>query len=121
QIRQLTTDHTYVAMQLKMSLISKADAMTSELRGVLTRSIGENPTVQVDYARSVLRDGDIILQCSDGLYGCITETELRDAVGRLSPEDACGRLAQLAEKRGSEDNISVQVLRVENVQRVGYY
>ncbi len=55
EIRQLTSDHTYVAMQLKMSLISRDDAMASELRGVLTRSIGQNPTIQVDYSRTVLQ------------------------------------------------------------------
>ncbi len=121
QIRQLTTDHTYVAMQLKMSLISKADAMASELRALLTRSIGANPTIQVDYARSMLRSHDIVLQCTDGLHGCVTENELRDHVSRLPPPEACERLVRLAEKRGAEDNISVQVLRVESVQRVGYY
>jgi serine/threonine protein phosphatase PrpC len=121
QIRQLTADHTYVAMQLKMSFISKEDAMASELRGVLTRSIGENPTIQVDFARSVLRNRDIVIQCTDGLHGCVTENELRDCVSRMPPAEACERLVRLAEKRGSEDNISVQVLQVDNVQRVGYY
>ena len=120
-IKQLTSDHTYVAMQVKMSLISKHDAMNSELRGLLTRSIGANPTVQVDYARAVLRSGDIVVQCSDGLHGSVTENEIMDYVSRISPAAACEQLSQLAEKRGSEDNISVQVLRVENVQRVGYY
>jgi len=120
-IKQLTADHTYVAMQVKMSLISKQDAMNSELRGLLTRSIGANPTVQVDYSRSVLRNGDIVVQCTDGLHGCVTENEIRDLASRLAPAAACEQLTQLAEKRGSEDNISVQVLRVENVQRVGYY
>src|SRR6478672_11092803 len=120
-IKQLTSDHTYVAMQVKMSLISKQDAMNSELRGLLTRSIGANPTVQVDYARAVLRSGDIVVQCTDGLHGSVTETEIKDYVSRMPPVAACEQLSQLAEKRGSEDNISVQVLRVENVQRVGYY
>src|SRR5512142_3193136 len=108
-------------MQVKMGLISKQDAMNSELRGLLTRSIGANPTVQVDYSRSVLRSNDLVVQCTDGLHGCVTENEIKDAVGRMPPPDACAFLTQLAEKRGSEDNISVQVLRVENVQRVGYY
>ena len=121
QIRQLTTDHTYVAMQMKMKLISKDEAMGSELRGVLTRSVGESPTIQVDYARSVLRNRDIIIQCSDGLHGCVTERELQEMVSRSSPVEACQRLINLAEKRGSSDNISVQVLQVEDVQRVGYY
>ena len=120
-IKQLTSDHTYVAMQVKMSLISKQDAMNSDLRGLLTRSIGANPTVQVDYARSVLRSGDIVVQCCDGLHGSVTDNEIKDIVGRMPPLAACEQLSQLAEKRGSEDNISVQVLRVENVQRVGYY
>lgn len=121
QVRQLTSDHTYVEMQLKMSLISKEDAMASELRGVLTRSIGQHPTIQVDYGRSVLRSGDIVVQCTDGLHGCVTENEIGDYVSHAPPAEACERLVRLAEKRGSEDNISVQVLRVDNVQRVGYY
>jgi serine/threonine protein phosphatase PrpC len=120
-IKQLTSDHTYVAMQVKMSLISKQDAMNSELRGVLTRSIGANPTVQVEYARAVLRNGDIVVQCTDGLHGSVTESEIKDYVSRMPAAAACEQLSQLAEKRGSEDNISIQVLRVENVQRVGYY
>ena len=121
QARLLTSDHTYVAMQVKMSLISKKDAEASELRGVLTRSIGANPTVQMDYSHTVLRSGDTVVLCSDGLHGCVTDAEIGDAVSRMAPSVACAHLSQLAEKRGSSDNISVQILRVDNVQRVGYY
>jgi serine/threonine-protein kinase len=121
QIRQLTSDHTYVAMQMKMSLISKEEAMSSDMRSMLTRSIGQNPTVQVDYDRAILRDHDTIIQCSDGLHACLTDHELRDTVNRLPPVEACDQLVRLAQKRGSQDNISVQVVRIENVPRVGYY
>jgi serine/threonine-protein kinase len=121
QIRQLTSDHTYVAMQLKLRLISKEEAMASNLRTMLTRSIGQHPTIQVDYSRSVLQSRDILIQCTDGLHGYVTENELRDCVNRLPPPEACGYLVRLAEKRGSEDNVSAQILRVDNVPRVGYY
>jgi serine/threonine-protein kinase len=121
QISQLTSDHTYAAMQLKMSLISKAEAAASEMRNMLTRSIGHDPTVQVDYSRHVLRSGDLIVQCTDGLHGSVAEHEILDAVNRMRPSAACEHLTQLAEKRGSQDNISVQIIRVENVPRVGYY
>ena len=121
QISQLTSDHTYAAMQLKMSLISKAEAAASEMRNMLTRSIGHDPTVQVDYSRHVLRSGDLIVQCTDGLHGSVAEHEILDAVNRMRPSAACEHLTQLAEKRGSQDNISVQIVRVENVPRVGYY
>ena len=121
QIRQLTSDHTYVAMQLKMSLISKQEAASSDMRSMLTRSIGQNPTVQVDYSRSPLSNHDVVIQCSDGLYQSVTDVELLEAVNRMSPADACDHLVQLAERRGSQDNISVQIVRVDNVPRVGYY
>ena len=121
QIRQLTSDHTYVAMQLKLNLISDQDAQASELRSVLTRSIGGNPTIQVDYSRAVLHSRDVVVQCSDGLHGCVTEAELADTASRLRPDEACQELLRLAERRGAEDNVSVQVLTVDNVPRVGYY
>ena len=121
QVRQLTSDHTYVAMQLKMKVISRQEAATSDLRGMLTRSIGQNPTIQVDYSRSVLHAGDVVIQCSDGLHGAVTEGDLGDIVTRRAPPEASEELVRLAEKRGAQDNISVQVVRVESVPRVGYY
>jgi len=121
EIRQLTSDHTYVAMQLKMNLITKAEAMTSELRSMLTRSLGSNPTVQMDYSRALLRTKDIVIQCSDGLHGPVTEAEMRECVNRMPPEEACDYLLRLAEKRGTQDNLSVQIIRVDSVPRVGYY
>ena len=121
KIRQLTSDHTYVAMQLKMSLISKEEAATSDLRSMLTRSIGQNPTVQLDYVRAQLHSRDSVLQCSDGLHACITEAELCDTINRMPPAEACDYLVRLAEKRGSKDNISVQIVRADDVPRVAYY
>jgi serine/threonine protein kinase len=62
-----------------------------------------------------------VIQCSDGLHGCVTEAELQECVARMPPAEACAHLVRLAEKRGSQDNISVQIVQVENVPRVGYY
>jgi len=121
QIKQLTSDHTYVALQMKMNLISREEAMSSELRSMLTRSVGQNPTVQVDYKRLVAHDLDTIVQCSDGLHVCVPDHELRDSVNRMPPAAACEHLVRLAEKRGGQDNVSVQIVRIESVPRVGYY
>src|SRR5262245_2728586 len=69
QIKKLTSDHTYVEMQVKLGLISREDAMSSDLRSVLTRTMGQNPIVQVDFAKSTLNNRDAIVLCSDGLHG----------------------------------------------------
>jgi serine/threonine-protein kinase len=121
QAKQLTSDHTYVEMQLKLGLISREDAMLSELRSVLTRTMGQNPIVQVDFAKATLANRDCIVLCSDGLHGALMDHEIADAVKRMAPKEACDYLIQTAENRGAEDNISVQVVRVEEVKQTAFY
>src|SRR6266581_346072 len=121
QIKKLTSDHTYVEMQRKLGLISQKDAMSSELRSVLTRSLGQNPIVQVDFAKSALMNRDCIILCSDGLHTLFMEHELADVVTRMAPADACEYFINTAENRGAEDNISVQVIRIEEVRQTAFY
>jgi serine/threonine protein phosphatase PrpC len=121
QIKKLTSDHTYVEMQRKLGLISQEDAMSSELRSVLTRSLGQNPIVQMDFTKSGLTNRDGVILCSDGLHTLFMEHELADVVGRMSPADACAYFINTAENRGAEDNISVQVVRVEEVRKTAFY
>ena len=48
-----------------------------------------------------LRSGDIVVQCTDGLHGSVTESEIKDLVSRMPPSAACQQLSQLAEKTGA--------------------
>src|SRR5262249_52315545 len=121
QAKRFTSDHTYVQMQLKLGLISKVDAMSSELRSVLTRTLGQNPIVQVDFVKSTLNSRDCIILCSDGLHGSLMEHEIAETVTRMGPKEACEYLITTAENRGAEDNISVQVIRVEEVRQTSFY
>src|SRR5262249_12266291 len=105
----------------KLGLISAEDAMSSELRSVLTRSLGQNPIVQVDLAKSTLANRDCIVLCSDGLHTLFMEHEIADVVRRMAPADACEYLINTAENRGAEDNISVQVVRIEEVRQTAFY
>jgi len=121
QFKRLTADHTYVEMQLKLGLISKEDAMSSDLRSVLTRTLGQNLTVQVDFGKSTLNSRDCVVLCSDGLHGSFMEHEIAEIVTRMAPKDACEYFITTAENRGAEDNISVQVIRVEEVRHTAFY
>lgn len=121
QAKKLTADHTYVEMQRKLGLISQEEAMSSELRSVLTRSLGQNPIVQVDFAKSPLQNRDSVLLCSDGLHSLFMEHEIADVVRRMEPAAACEYFITTAENRGAEDNISVQIVRVEEVRQTAFY
>jgi serine/threonine-protein kinase len=121
RIRRLTTDHSYVGMQLKLGLITEQEAMTSQFRNVLTRSVGKEPMIQVDYYTAVLHPGDFLVQCSDGLHTCVAEHEVLDVVSRHPPDEACRLLIELALKRETSDNLSVQVVRIDRVEQMMYY
>ena len=120
-IKQLSMDHTYVGMQQKFGLISEQDAKTSENRSVLIRSVGYDPVVRVDVESTPVFKGDQVVLCSDGLYSHVADSEIADIVSRLSPAQACRQLVALAEQRGTEDNLSVQVIQINEVEKVAYY
>jgi len=119
--RRITTDHSYVGLQLKMGLISERDAMNSPMRSVLTRSIGQDPTIRVDYYNLTITERDRLVLCSDGVHGVVTEREIYDVAGKADPPEACQQLVDLAIRRGTDDNLSVQIIRVDHVEQVTYY
>ena len=119
--QQITTDHSYAAMQLRLGLISPQEAAGSDMRCVLTRSMGKDPTIQVDYYVVQVDRGDYLVQCSDGMHNCIAPEEFSEIVTHASPEDACRELVALAEKRGTDDNLSVQIVRIDRVEDVMFY
>ena len=121
QIRRLTTDHSYVTVQVKLGLISEQEALQSPMRSMLTRSIGKDPVVQVDYTSTLVGRGDYLVQCCDGMYCYITEQDILEAVAHDPPDEACKYLAELAIKRGTDDNVSIQIVHIERVEQLSYY
>ncbi|MDR3630463.1 MAG: protein kinase [Desulfocapsaceae bacterium] len=121
QIRQLSTDHTYTGMQQKFGLISEQDAKTSENRSVLTRSVGIELMIRLDVETITVFKGDRLVLCSDGLYAHVADSEIADIVSCYSPAQACRRLVALSEQRGTDDNLSIQVVQVNEVEKVALY
>ena len=121
RIRRVTSDHSYAGVQLKLGIVTVEEAASSQLRSVLTRSVGQDPMVRLDYQTVVVNRGDKIVQCTDGLWCFVTEQEIYDIVCKNSAEDACARLIELAEKRGGDDNLTIQVVHIEGVERLSYY
>jgi serine/threonine-protein kinase len=117
-IRRLTTDHVATAVPVKLGLILERQAMASPSRSELTRSIGAEPFCAPTFATQLLHHGDFVLQCTDGLHTCVLDEEMRDIVCRSHPYDACKELLALAAKRGSDDNISLQLVEVRNWEEV---
>ena len=120
QLRRLTDDHSYTAMQVKLRLISEHEAKASRLRSMLTRSLGPEPIVHFDFKRVKLMSRDRILQCTDGLYCFMNDGELSEGVDRLDMDEICPYLVSLAERRGTDDNLSAQVIQVDRLVEPKY-
>jgi serine/threonine-protein kinase len=120
-LKRLTTDHSYVSLEVKLGLVNERDAMTSRLRSVLTRSVGHDHICRATFSSQSLEQGDYIIQCTDGLYANVIDDEIRDIVSHHEPAEACSRLIALADRRGADDNISVQIICVQGVEMVNYH
>lgn len=118
----LTRDHTVVGEQARLGLISAREAAEAETRHVLTRSLGNGMFVGVDTSDHLVLSGDVLLLCSDGLHGAIPAAEMADIATRNIDVNAAAReMIAAANERDGSDNVSVQVIRIRSVDRVGMY
>jgi len=115
RIEQLTDDHSWVNEQVKRGALSADDAEMSPFRNVITRSIGNSPSVDVDIFTEQLEVGDQFLLCSDGLSNEVPAEEMRDAMKRRSPSQAAWDLVDLALERGGRDNCTVLILKILDI------
>lgn len=122
QSNVLTRDHTVVNDQVRLRLLSKEEAAASQNRHLLSRSLGSELTVSVDVNEHQVFAGDVLVLCSDGLYDSVSGSEMAAVTshgGDLAP--AARRLVDIANQRDGSDNISLQLIRVRSVERVGMY
>jgi serine/threonine protein phosphatase PrpC len=122
QARSLTSDHTVAQEQARIGLLTAKEASEAPTRHVLSRSLGNDLFVNIETNDIQVYPGDVLLQCCDGLYHSVESSEMAavaGADGDLSV--AARRLVDIANDRDGSDNISVQLIRVRSVERVGLY
>ena len=114
QITRVTRDHSYVGRLVESGMISAEEAENHPQRNILTAALGTNPDLIMDSPGrpESLRPEDVLLICSDGLWGQVRDPEILDAVENKSAEQAGRKLIELARERGGPDNITVEILRL---------
>lgn len=118
----LTRDHTWVAEQRKLGLISASEAEQSEKRHVLTRSIGPELFVTVDTTTASLKPGDVLVLCTDGLHGAMYPEDIaRIASQKKDAEVVAQELVRYAVEVDGSDNTTAQVIQVRSTEPMGMY
>jgi protein phosphatase len=119
----LTRDHTVSNEQLRMGLISSGEASESRASHILSRSLGSGMFLNVDTSEHQVFAGDVLLLCSDGLHHSVQPEDIAKSLSHddAALADAAHELVRLANQRDGSDNISVQLVRIKSVERVGMY
>ena len=120
--RRLTRDHTVINEQSRFSAFTSGEAQRSLMRSALTRAVGTQLFVSPEISEHQVIPGDLLLLCSDGLHGAVSDQEIaRIASSAASLGQATRELIAIANDNDGGDNVSVQLIRIRKVERMGMY
>ena len=110
KLTRITTDHSIVQELVSNGDITEEEARIHPQKNIITRVLGVEPTVEIDYQELELLAGDRLLLCTDGLTNYVEEKDiLRLSVREL--EECCDLLISMAKDSGGGDNITVAALK----------
>ena len=110
KIRQLTSDHSFVQEMVKSGKITPQEARTSLQKNIITRALGVESSVSVDYENFTLNDGDRVFLCTDGLTNYIDGDDFFDYFLKYSEESIPEVLVKGANDLGGSDNVTVLLI-----------
>jgi serine/threonine protein phosphatase PrpC len=103
KLRQVTNDHT---------------AMIGKGRSILARAVGMDSSLNIDYSKIEIKQGDIFLLSSDGVHDFVSNQDLIDQLQRQDSEQVIAEaIVELAKANQSDDNISCIVAKVESLPK----
>jgi serine/threonine protein phosphatase PrpC len=118
ELSRLTEDHSLVEEMRRRGQLTAEEADEHPQRSIITRALGPEPDVLVDTRSWAARDGDVLLLCSDGLTSMISEAQVAEILREATGLEQAGRaLIAAANRAGGRDNITVVLLRLEEVGR----
>jgi serine/threonine protein phosphatase PrpC len=111
---QLTRDQTLVNRLVELGQLTEEEAEDHPRKNELQQAIGGQPDVEPGLYHGLLKRGDWVLVCSDGLTNHVPAKDLTMMLSReaMSAEDAARRLMNLVNLRGATDNATIVVIRV---------
>ncbi|MCW5838034.1 MAG: Stp1/IreP family PP2C-type Ser/Thr phosphatase, partial [Labilithrix sp.] len=111
---QLTRDQSLVNQLIEAGQLTEEEAETFEHNNIILQALGTSDTVQVDLTYAEVRQGDILLLCSDGLSGMVRFEDIRETLrSGAEPLDICKALTERANQAGGHDNITVIIVQFD--------
>lgn len=111
KITQITRDHSLVEEMVRMGGIDRESARNHPDKNIITRAVGAQDTVDIDFFSVELNAGEMVLMCSDGLTNMLEDEEIRLILnGQRDIEERAEELVKAANNNGGKDNIAVIII-----------
>lgn len=113
----LTHDHSLLQELIDLGQLSEQQAETFLYPNIITRAVGTEPYVEASVTHSTLDAGDMILLCTDGLTDMLSNEEIKEILVNNSEDNIVKMLVEKAKLKGGNDNITVVLVNVKDIEK----
>ncbi len=114
QLKQITRDHSYVEELVSLGQMERGSRDYREKKNIITRAVGTEEKLDIDFFEISLEPGDYILMCSDGLSNMLEDAEMEEIIcSELELGEKAEKLITVANDNGGKDNIGVVLINPE--------
>ncbi len=121
QMTQVSRDHSEVQELLDQGVLSPEQARSYPRSNVITRAIGIFDDPGLETRQGEIEPGDVLLICSDGLTGHITDAEILAGIMGRRSQEACDMLIDETLERGASDNVSIVIIRCHRAETTNFF
>lgn len=113
EMRQITKDHSLVQEMVRMGELDAEKAKSHPDKNIITRAIGAQENVKVDFFEVALKPGEKVMMCTDGLTNMLEDTELFAILSEPGKNlaEKVEKMVNMANQNGGKDNITVVVFQ----------
>jgi len=111
-LKQITRDHSHVNELIDQGVLSAEDAEKHPMGNVITRAIGVVEDIEIDHVTHPIIEGEMLLLCSDGLTGELSDASIAQQLQQHSVINAGSSLMHAALGKGAKDNVTLILVSV---------
>ncbi|MBE6885490.1 MAG: Stp1/IreP family PP2C-type Ser/Thr phosphatase [Oscillospiraceae bacterium] len=107
---QITRDHSVVQRLVEMGQLTEDEAKNHPEKNLITRAVGVDSEIEVDYYEVFLKENDFVLLCTDGLSNYVEADDIYKMIQESEESEVVDRLIGEALRKGGSDNITAVLL-----------
>ncbi|MEC7839124.1 MAG: Stp1/IreP family PP2C-type Ser/Thr phosphatase [Chlamydiota bacterium] len=116
EFKQITKDHSLMRELVDLGQLDEKGEKEFVYKNIITKAVGTEPYVEASVYVSDLEFGDTYLICSDGLSDVVSAPSMKEVIeGEGDLKNKGDGLIRLAKEKGGHDNITIVLLKVEEV------